>query len=143
MEQKKCTKCGQWKDIEEFAWKNKAQGKRRAQCKECTRKEDKERYANDEKRREAIKAVHKNQVKYIREYVQDIKKHSKCAMCGEDRWYVLDFHHTGDKDFNISQKVQEGCSLETIKKEIEKCIVLCANCHREVHYKERIQNGEE
>ena len=63
-------------------------------------------------------------------------------MCGEDRWYVLDFHHIGDKDFNISQKVQEGCSLDTIKKEIEKCIVLCANCHREVHYKERIQNEE-
>ena len=143
MEQKKCTKCGQWKDIEEFAWKNKAQGKRRAQCKECTRKEDKERYANDEKRREAIKAVHKNQVEYIKKYVQDIKKHSKCAICDENRWYVLDFHHVGEKDFTISQKIKEGCSLETIKKEIEKCIILCANCHREVHYKERIQNGEE
>ena len=143
MEQKKCTKCGQWKDIEEFAWKNKSEGKRHSQCKECRRKADNKRYAEDPNRRETVKAVHKNQVKYIREYIQDIKKHSKCAICGEDRWYVLDFHHTGDKDFNISQKVQEGCSLETIKKEIEKCIILCANCHREVHYKEKIQNGEE
>ena len=143
MEQKKCTKCGQWKDIEEFAWKNKSEGKRHSQCKECRRKADNKRYAEDLNRREAIKTVHKNQVKYIREYVQDIKKHSKCAICDENRWYVLDFHHIGDKDFNISQKVQEGCSLETIKKEIEKCIVLCANCHREVHYKEKIQNGEE
>lgn len=123
MEQKKCTKCGQWK--------------------ECTRKEDKERYANDEKRREAIKAVHNNQVKYLRKYVQDVKEHSKCAICGDSRWYVLDFHHVREKDFTISQKIKEGCSLETIKKEIEKCIILCANCHREIHYKERIQNGEE
>ena len=137
--EKQCTKCKQWKDEEEFAWKNKAEGKRHSQCKECRRKADNERYANDPNRREAIKAVHKNQVNYIKEYVQNVKKHSKCAICGDTRWYVLDFHHVDGKDFTISEKVREGCSLNTIKEEIKKCILVCANCHREIHYKERLK----
>jgi hypothetical protein len=70
-----------------------------------------------------------------------VKKHSKCAICGDTRWYVLDFHHINGKDFTISEKVREGCSLNTIKKEIEKCILVCANCHRELHYKERLKEG--
>lgn len=138
---KQCTKCKQWKDEEEFSWKNKAEGKRHSQCKECRRKADNERYATDPDRREAVKMVHKNQVKYIRDYILDIKKNSKCAICGDSRWYVLDFHHIKGKDFTISEKVREGCSLDTIKKEIEKCILVCANCHREIHYKESLNKN--
>ena len=57
-----------------------------------------------------------------------------CVKCGERRFYLLDFHHTDPdgKDFSISDKSR--CSLETMMKEIEKCDILCANCHREWHY---------
>ena len=136
--QKQCTKCGQWKDESEFAWKNKSLGKRHAQCKECTRKEDKTRYLLDKDRQEAIKATHKNQVKLLRDYIQSIKQNTSCAICGESRWYCLDFHHTNpnEKSFTISHKIKEGCSLDTLKKEISKCICVCANCHREIHYKQ-------
>lgn len=136
---KQCTKCKQWKDEEEFSWKNKSEGKRHSQCKECRRKADNQRYKEDVNRRDSVKMVHKNQVKFIRDYIQDVKKHSKCAICGESRWYVLDFHHIKDKKFTIAQKIPEGCSLDTIKEEISKCIVLCANCHRALHYEERQQ----
>lgn len=138
--QKKCTKCGKWKEEGEFSWKNKAKGKRRAQCRDCVRKEDRERYSTDLKRQESIKEAHKNQITYIRRYIQEVKEHSKCVICGESRWYVLDFHHLGNKDFTIAQKVKEGCSLNTIKREIEKCIVVCANCHRELHYQQQQKN---
>lgn len=137
--EKQCTKCKQWKDEEEFSWKNKSEGKRHSQCKECRRKADNERYAKDPNRRASVKAVHANQVKYIRDYVQDVKEHSKCAICGDTRWYVLDFHHLRDKSFTISEAISKGVSLETIKSEIEKCITLCANCHRELHYKESLK----
>lgn len=60
-------------------------------------------------------------------------------MCGDTRWYVLDFHHLRDKSFAISEVISKGVSLETIKSEIEKCITLCANCHRELHYKESLK----
>ena len=70
-----------------------------------------------------------------KEYAKKIRKESQCSKCGEDRWYVLDFHHEDpkEKDRTIAQMVRH-CSLERVKEEIEKCIVLCANCHRELHH---------
>lgn len=58
----------------------------------------------------------------------------KCQRCGYNKCIAaLDFHHAiEEKEFNIS-KYMETWSI--IEKEIEKCVLLCANCHREEHYK--------
>ncbi len=65
-------------------------------------------------------------------------KGGKCSRCGYDRCLgALEFHHTdGRKDFSISQ---DGLtrSWARIEKEIEKCVLMCANCHREEHEKLR------
>ena len=45
----------------------------------------------------------------------------------------LDFHHLRDKEFNIANEIK-NLSIDNLKKEIDKCIVLCANCHRKLHY---------
>jgi hypothetical protein len=52
---------------------------------------------------------------------------------------TLQFHHLNseDKAFNISDAVRNAVSLDRIKEEIEKCIVLCANCHAIRHYNMR------
>lgn len=70
-----------------------------------------------------------------KEYIDDQKL--CCAKCGDTRTYVLDYHHkdSSTKDFTIG-KIKKG-SLELIQKEIDKCIVLCANCHREFHWLEK------
>lgn len=62
------------------------------------------------------------------------KQKIQCAKCGETRIYTLDFHHKDEskKEFNIG-RLKKG-SLGVIQKEINKCIVLCSNCHREFHY---------
>jgi len=54
----------------------------------------------------------------------------------------LQFHHQNseDKVFNISRAANTGISLDRIKKEINKCIVLCANCHLIRHYNMRNKN---
>lgn len=54
--------------------------------------------------------------------------------CGYDKIITaLEFHHLyEDKDFGISEKGNTK-SWELIKKELNKCVMLCANCHREVH----------
>ncbi len=64
----------------------------------------------------------------IREYRASLG----CMDCGENNPLVLDFDHRdrGDKSFEVSDGVRRGCSFETIMKEIEKCDVVCANCHR-------------
>lgn len=62
------------------------------------------------------------------------KEYYKCSMCGYNKSYgALEFHHTDSttKDKNISK--MRNYSEQALKKEIKKCILICANCHREVH----------
>ena len=53
-----------------------------------------------------------------------------CVDCGETNPIVLEFDHLGDKTDTIAHMVGMGVSLERIKKEVAKCEVRCANCHR-------------
>ena len=72
----------------------------------------------------------------IYEYAQNIKNQLYCADCGQRHPATLQFHHLNseNKTFTIGDAVNKGFSLDRIKKEIEKCIVLCANCHFIRHY---------
>src|SRR5574338_143642 len=57
----------------------------------------------------------------------------RCQICGYDKCVnAFDFHHVDpmEKDFAISAKMT---SWEAIEKELSKCVLLCSNCHREVH----------
>ena len=69
----------------------------------------------------------------------------KCKLCGYDRCYdALDFHHTNEseKRFNFSQHFNR--KWETLKPELDKCILVCATCHREIHaglHDEVVKNG--
>ena len=62
-------------------------------------------------------------------------KGGRCQLCGYERCPdALEFHHLlgTDKKFGVSAKGYTR-SWETIKGELDKCALLCANCHREVH----------
>lgn len=61
-------------------------------------------------------------------------KGGKCEKCGYSNCInALEFHHKdGKKDFGIAYKGYTR-SWSSIKLEIDKCIMLCANCHREIH----------
>jgi uncharacterized membrane protein YheB (UPF0754 family) len=60
----------------------------------------------------------------------------KCSFCGYNKCMAsLDFHHVENKkDANLS-KLFKNSSREKILKEVKRCILLCANCHRELHHK--------
>ena len=63
----------------------------------------------------------------------------KCKDCGEVYIKdVYDFHHRNpkEKDFSISNNLD--CKWQRIERELDKCDLLCSNCHRNRHYKERI-----
>jgi hypothetical protein len=65
-------------------------------------------------------------------------KGGKCERCGYDRCPdALDFHHRDptEKDFQVSTGAYRRWTL--MVRELDKCVMLCANCHREEHYRQR------
>jgi hypothetical protein len=64
----------------------------------------------------------------------EYKKTLKCEHCGINDHRILEFHHVGTKDHNISTMVNYGYAWRRIQEEIEKCIALCCNCHRLEHW---------
>jgi len=101
---------------------------------EHIRKIRRQRYLRDrEKELKYAKQCRKEKV----QYVQDYKLSKGCSLCGYNKNpRFLGFHHPDDnKEFNVSVS---GMSLERIKKEIGKCILLCVNCHSKLPRKKRI-----
>ena len=86
-----------------------------------------------DRREYLIKAVAKRRKK-IRHMAIDYLG-GKCLTCGYDKCSAaLDFHHIDErtKSFGLSQDGMTR-SWERTKKELDKCVLLCANCHREYH----------
>ena len=67
-------------------------------------------------------------------YLTEIKA-TGCSRCGYNKCPdALEFHHPDEnKDFSVAESARLH-SLKTLKKEVEKCILLCSNCHREEHW---------
>lgn len=121
METKTCIKCNITKPLSEYhrsGYHKDGSIKYRSYCKECANIIERNRYWEK------------------KNFVETFK--TNCAKCGETRKYLLDFHHINpkEKEFTIG-KLHKG-DKELIKKEIEKCICLCANCHREYHHIEPV-----
>jgi len=76
-----------------------------------------------------------------REYIDNIKKSSCCEVCGYDDYRALCFHHRDPdtKSFELSQGPNR--TYEAIDAEIDKCAILCSNCHEIHHYEEGTGGG--
>jgi len=96
-------------------------------------------YHLGEGQKEKYKKYNQARKKRNRDWIENIKSTLFCSKCGESRWWVLDFHHRNpeEKDKNVAILLQEA-SKERVLKEIEKCDILCSNCHRNLHYQENI-----
>lgn len=115
---KKCWECGETKPFDEFYNNRTTKDKKQARCIPCQKVDTRKL----ELRRKAL--------------MHNIKKNAGCAFCGTRRPQVLVFHHV-DPDKKVYQVGQSPCaSLSKFFSEIVKCIVLCRNCHAELHYAE-------
>lgn len=103
-------------------------------CRKCSSDYRKEHYKNNKKKYLRKAVVYRNKV---REWFLEYKKALSCCKCNDKRYWVLDFHHERDKEGVISELAFSG-SKKRLQNEIAKCIVLCANCHRDHHYKENL-----
>ena len=82
----------------------------------------------------------KKQQKLLKQYINEAKENSCCSICGENRPWVLDFHHIKPKRMSIPEMARTNCTIEELQHEIEKCIIVCANCHRDIHHQLNIRN---
>ncbi len=132
MNTKVCTKCGVEKDIEEFPLRSRFTSRRQSYCKDCRKIYGVEWYQrNKDYQKQNAKKHSQKYRQNLKEYVLDYLSTHPCTSCGESDPRVLEFHHArGEKENDITHLVGRGSSLDSLIAEIEKCDVLCANCHR-------------
>lgn len=71
-----------------------------------------------------------------RQFVKRVKRIYGCSVCGYKKSLMgLHFHHIGPKVNGISNMF--GYSRKSLKEEIRNCVLVCANCHCELHEKEQ------
>jgi 5-methylcytosine-specific restriction endonuclease McrA len=134
---KQCTHYWEWKDESEFNWRITGV-KLWGICRECQRKQKTDWYdQHKEEMREAKNQRTRDMRDAARQYVFDYLSTHPCVECGESDPMVLEFDHLGEKDSTIAKMVVSGTSIATIQREIDKCQVLCANCHRRKTTQER------
>tara|TARA_R110001583_G_C5432044_1_gene388950 strand:+ start:131 stop:418 length:288 start_codon:yes stop_codon:yes gene_type:complete len=72
-----------------------------------------------------------------REFVKRVKRLSCCVDCGEKDSIVLDFDHVRGEKVGSIADMGSSHSISSLKKEMRKCEVRCANCHRRRHFREK------
>lgn len=134
---KTCTKCFVLKQEGDFFVRDKSIGRLHAQCKLCYKDHRKsysayhykkygDQYRERAKKRRAV--IKKDLQVKMSAYLAD----KSCVICGESDIRVLDFDHIepSTKAIGISKAITNGMAWEIILEEINKCRILCANCHR-------------
>lgn len=105
-------------------------GQSRKFCFDCS-----PRYDKDGSRAQNLTAIRRALKKHLVEY-----KGGKCEICGYNRSITaLQFHHLNpqEKDFGIADNLRlNNFNIENYHKEVDKCILVCANCHAEIHEEE-------
>ena len=110
-----CKKCGE-------SDKNNFYKDTKSRCAKCSREEVFNRYR--ENKRLAV------------EY-----KGGKCVLCGYKKCLAaMDFHHRDPSKKDPNWKKMKSWSLDKIKSELDKCDLVCRNCHSEIHYLEKYKN---
>ncbi len=123
---KLCSKCKKEKDFSEYNKNSSRRDGLNGFCRDCMKTYLKGHYSNNklgyyEKR-------NRNRALYLSEFL-DYLSDKSCIDCGNKDKRVLEFDHLYGKSFNISEKVGM-VPLKTLMKEISKCEIVCANCHK-------------
>jgi len=126
-----CIDCKKELELESFPY-DKSRDRYLSVCKPCTAKRTEAyRQNNMDKWRDASKKQNIKWKKVINEW-----KSQGCSKCDEKRPWVIDAHHLDpkEKDFMVGTRRR---GIKATKEELKKCIPLCSNCHRDLHYQEK------
>jgi hypothetical protein len=134
-----CQKCKERKPVESF---NKNRAKKdglQNYCRFCQRESDKNYYSNNPSRRKQIRIRARKEMDRLYGIVKEYLLSHPCVDCGNSDIRVLEFDHVrGIKTNCISIMLVNTVREEVLKKEIKKCEIRCANCHKIRHYKKQM-----
>lgn len=127
-QQKTCSGCRIIKPATDFNFKNRAAGVRHSYCRECGKKLTRSHYKRNKRayldRNTRARLRHRALIRRV--------KSRPCADCGvQYPYYVMDFDHRDGETKIFGLNAVNRMTLPGILREIEKCDVVCANCHRE------------
>lgn len=119
-----CGKCKKELPEDSFHKENRRSTGRHGWCKECVK--------HHRKSPEYVRLRQTRRAKHKQKLLEACGSTS-CIVCGESRHWCLDFHHVNheDKDFQI----QARALTDSVRSELQKCVVLCKNCHADAHYR--------
>lgn len=132
-----CSKCGVDKPFTDYYFRDRTNGILHKQCKDCYKERRATNYREHYQKYKLLyrlrardrrkKTRHDLQTKML-SYLSG----KSCLVCGESDPIVLEFDHINpsEKSFGIAGGIRLGYSWEKIVSEIEKCRILCANCHK-------------
>lgn len=132
---KKCPKCKETKSIDQY--NKKTRGKLQSRCRKCQNAEVRVHYAEN---KDYYKKKARKYGKKLAMKVWVYKEQTPCTDCNQIYpHYVMDFDHRDPetKDFVLAHAQFKG-SWRKIEKEMEKCDLVCANCHRERTHQRRL-----
>lgn len=129
---KTCTSCNEQKPLSDFYKCSRWPDGLMKQCKLCHKGRNKIHY---EENKTDYKTRARDQYSDTQELVRFVKEVSGCIRCGETKWWRLAFHHT---DPSVKETtIALTRSLPQAIAEMEKCVVVCHNCHADIHHEER------
>jgi hypothetical protein len=129
-----CLKCGNKKKDTDFAWKSKTKGTRQSRCRACKRTYNEFWYeANKTQQKSAVKERNTS-LRIEASRLREEAKNKPCHDCkGVFPSYIMEFDHRDPttKTSCVSEIAAHSLkALEMIRAEIQKCDVVCANCHK-------------
>ncbi len=129
---RRCSRCGSVRALDGFPMKVKSRGLRRVWCRDCCRAYGREHYQRNtqmylEKARRRRATMHPR----IRALIDAYLREHPCVDCGRRDITVLEFDHRDphQKEFPVGELARIA-EWPRVLREIEKCDVRCANCHR-------------
>lgn len=126
-----CAGCKTEKPLSDFYRAKRLKDGRQPQCKICMR----DYYNNSRnKKKEHYRAVQRRREHRNIDRLNEWKEEQGCACCPETVACCLEPHHLdpNEKDFNVSDKARH-VGWDTLMKELNKCIIVCRNCHAKIH----------
>lgn len=129
--QKKCRRCQETKSTNQFQKYSRNSDGLQPYCRPCKQLIDREHYERNPRRNyERNKAAAQRNRAWFYEYLKTKKCEWENCRIDDPDMLVLDHLNPAEKHLEVSQMVQRSYSLQTIKVEVAKCRVLCANHHQ-------------